>query len=223
MHPSAIVNTCVECALDIIAVTDHNASENVRYVQNAAKSTGVVVIPGMELCTREEVHIIALFERLGELESLQETVYENLDGLNDERAFGMQPIVNEKGEVEGFNEHLLIGATGLSLERSVAIIHSLGGLAIASHIDRPAFGIIGQLGFVPDHIPLDALEISARLGVRDARRLHPELSEYTMITSSDAHSIDQIGKACTRMFLDAPTFAEIRLALHRKEGRYCLE
>ncbi len=223
MHPRSIVTACIDSGLDVIAVTDHNASENVRFVQNAARGTGLVVLPGMELCTREEVHILAIFERIEDLERLQETVYANLPGRNDERAFGIQAIVNENGEVEGFNDHLLIGATGMPLTGAVDLIHSLGGLAVASHIDRPAFGIIGQLGFVPPDAGLDALEVSPRMSVRQARQLHPELSSFTIVTSSDAHTPDDIGRGCTRMFLESPSFPEIALALSRREGRYCLE
>lgn len=223
MHPAAIVSACRDAGLDMIAVTDHNASENVRYVQEAARKTGLVVIPGMELCTREEVHILALFERLDQLEALQDIVYEHLSGVNDERVFGVQAVVNEHGEVEGFNEHLLIAATELSLEDAVRHIHGLDGLAVPSHIDRTAFGVIGQLGFVPNDVPFDALEVSCRMGVKQARREYPELAGYTMITSSDAHELVDIGRACTRFFIDSPTFPEIRLAFKKSLGRYCLE
>lgn len=223
MHPSSIVRECLAQGLDIIAICDHNSSENVRYVQNAARDTGLVVLSGMELCTQEEVHIVVLFERVEDLESLQETVYVNLSGLNDEDAFGIQAIVNEEGEVEGFNEHLLIGATGLSLNRAVDLVHSLGGLAIASHIDRQAFGLLGQLGFVPPDVPFDALEVSAGLGIARARQRYPELKKYQFITSSDAHFISDIGRASTRMYMEAPSFAEVRLALAHKSGRYVME
>ncbi len=223
MHPASIVRESIAQGLDVIAVCDHNASENVPYVQRAAAGTGLVIIPGMELCTQEEVHLVAIFERLEELEALQGTVYGNLAGVNDEDAFGIQAIVNEAGEVEGFNEHLLIGATGISLNRAVDLIHSLGGLAVASHIDRPAFGLIGQLGFVPPDVPFDALEVSAGLGIPQARQRYPELKDYQFITSSDAHFIGDIGRASIRMFLESPTFAEIGLALARRMGRYVME
>jgi PHP family Zn ribbon phosphoesterase len=223
MHPASVVNECIAHGLDIIAICDHNSSENVQYVLKAALGTDLVVIPGMELATREEVHIVALFEHLHELYSLQEAVYANLSGKNDEDAFGIQAIVNEAGEVEGFNERLLIGASDISLNEAVDLIHSLRGLAIASHIDRTAFGIIGQLGFVPPDVPFDALEVSANLGIREARQRYPELKGYQFITSSDAHYVADIGKACTRMFLESPALPEIKLAFSRQMGRYVLE
>ncbi len=223
MHPTSIVKECIAQRLDIIAICDHNSSENVQYVLNAALHTDLVVIPGMELSTREEVHIVALFENLQQLGGLQEVVYANLSGTNDEDAFGIQAVVNEAGEVEGFNEHLLIGATDIPINDAVDLIHSLGGLAIASHIDRTSFGLLGQLGFVPPGVPFDALEISANLGIQKARERYPELRGYQFVTSSDAHYVRDIGKASIRMFMESPAFSEIRLALSKSSGRYVME
>jgi 3',5'-nucleoside bisphosphate phosphatase len=223
MHPSAIVRKAIEKKIDVIAICDHNASENAGYVINAAKGTTLVVLPGMEVTSMEEVHIIALFETLEALQSFQKVIYENLSGENDEDVFGVQAIVNELGEVEGFNPRLLIGATGLSLNRLVDAVHAKGGLAVASHIDREIFGLLGQLGFVPPDALFDALEISARTGIKKARELYPELSGYSFITSSDAHFISDIGSSPTGFFLEAPTLAEIRLALKAKAGRRVLE
>ncbi len=223
MHPAAIVQEAIEQHLDIIAICDHNTSENVRYVAKAAQGTGLRVIGGMEVASREEVHIIALFEHLDALYRLQDYVYDHLDGLNDADAFGMQVIVNEVGEVEGFNERLLIGATNIPMEKVVETVHELDGRAIAAHIDRPSFSVISQLGFVPEHVPFDALEISARLGIADARRNFPELNRYPFITSSDAHFIKDISAASTKMCLEEASLSEIRMALKKENGRYILE
>jgi len=224
MHPSAIVHEAVAQQIDIIAICDHNTSENVGYVAKAAQGTGLTVIGGMEVTSREEVHIIALFEDLEALSRLEEYVFAHLDGLNDENAFGMQVIVNEIGEVEGFNERLLIGATSIPLEDVVGKVHELQGLAIAAHIDRPSFSVISQLGFVPDHVPFDALEISARLDVAQARIRFPELSRYPFITSSDAHFIEDLSSAATtKMCLEEASFAEIAMALRKENGRYVQE
>ena len=223
MHPRALVDEAVSLGLDVIAVCDHNSSENVQYVLKAARGTSLCVIGGMEVTTREEVHVLALFGEPYSLSQLQDYVYDRLHGLNDEKAFGLQPVVNEKGEVEGFNERLLIGATTISLEDLVQRIHEYGGLAVAAHIDRTSFGVIGQLGFVPPHVPFDALEVSSRLGIKGGRRKFPELSAYPFITSSDAHFIGDIGAKCTRMALMEPSFPEVAMALRKQQGRYILE
>ncbi len=223
MHPSAVVDEAISRGLDIIAISDHNSSENVSYVMNAAQGRPLTIIPGMEVTTREEVHVLSLFGSLATLLQFQEYVYANLDGQNNEDVFGVQAIVNEQGEVEGFNEHMLIGATKISIEDLVERVHGYDGLVIPAHIDRPSFSIIGQLGFVPPDVPFDALEISYRLGIPKGRQRFPELSRYPFVTSSDAHFIRDIAQACTTMLLEEPTLQEIRKALRKEDGRYIEE
>ena len=136
MYPRAVVAMSLARRLDIIAICDHNTSENVPYVIRAAKGTGLTVFPGMEIMSSEEVHVLALFDKQENLVMLQDLVYRNLPGKNDEERFGCQAIVNEHDEVEGLSERLLIGATVLPLQRIVSEIQGLGGLAVAAHIDR---------------------------------------------------------------------------------------
>jgi PHP family Zn ribbon phosphoesterase len=105
----------------------------------------------------------------------------------------------------------------------IGIIHSFGGLAIASHIDRESFSVISQLGFVDNDSGLDALEISRALGVRQARKRYPDLSHYPFIASSDAHCLSDIGSAATTMRLAEGTFEEVKLAIAYSEGRCVIE
>jgi PHP family Zn ribbon phosphoesterase len=151
---------------------------------------------------------------------MQEIVYQNLQpGKNDEDVFGMQVVVNEIDEVLQFNERLLIGATDLSVNRIVELIHGYGGLAVASHIDREGFGIIGQLGFIPAEVDFDALEISRRItGAEAAARFGP-YRHIPWISSSDAHRIEDVGKRTTRFSMHHSTFEELALALRGVEGR----
>jgi len=220
MYPRAIIKKCLKERLNVVGICDHNASENVEYVMEAARGASIVVLPGMEITTKEEVHIIALFDTVDNLLSIQKFVYKSLSGMNREEIFGCQPIVNEKNEIEGFNEHLLIGATGHSLNETVEEIHRCHGVAIAAHIDRESFGIIGQLGFIPGDIHFDALEVSFRTGTKKIREQHPELTRYAVIESSDAHFINDIGKGKTRFHMECPTIFELKLALEGREGRF---
>ena len=219
MCPSALVGRAVAEKLDVIAVCDHNASENVPHVIRAARGRELVVLPGMEITSREEVHLLALFDRMDCLQRLQDIVYSHLSGINDESRFGCQAIVNELDEVEGFNERLLIGATELALADLVRHIHDFGGLTVASHIDRESFSVISNLGFVDPEIPFDALEISERTGLARARRKYPELASYPFLASSDAHRIEEIGSSFTEIFLDQPSVHELKMAFSGQGGR----
>ncbi|MBI4655062.1 MAG: PHP domain-containing protein [Nitrospirae bacterium] len=220
MTPSAIVRTASEKGLDIIAITDHNSAENVIAAKKAAEGTGLTVLHGMEITSAEEAHILALFDDSESAIRLQEIVYQKLmPGENDTRRFGDQIVVNEKDEVLGFNNRLLISATTLDAYSIVSIIHSFGGLAIASHVDRDAFGVISQLGFIPEDLKFDALEMSPRMDRKTAEHLFKEYNSFAWVSSSDAHYSKDIGRRDTSFFMKEPSLAEIALALKNIDGR----
>ncbi len=220
MTPRDIVEKAASMGINIIAVCDHNSAENVAVTHGLAGAKGITVIPGMEICSSEEVHILGLFGRLEDAFKMQETVYEHLQrGENDEETFGMQVVVNGVNEVLGFNKRLLIGATDLSVNAVVDFIHSFGGLAVASHIDREGFGIVGQLGFIPAELQFDALEISRGTEPERARERFAAYRHFPWISSSDAHRLEDIGKRTTSLFLRHSTFDELCLALKGVDGR----
>ncbi|MBN1441768.1 MAG: histidinol phosphatase, partial [Planctomycetes bacterium] len=193
MAPAAIARMARVRGLDIIGICDHNSAENVAAAVRAGRKEEVFVVPGIEITSREEVHILGLFHTEADALDVQALVYESLAGENDEIAFGTQLVVDEWDRMAGTSNRLLIGATELTLEDVVGAIHRHGGLAIASHIDRQGFGIIGQLGFVPPELELDALEVSPRSPFK-------EWESYRVITSSDAHVLEDIGRSRTSFF-----------------------
>ena len=219
MSPKKIVAKSIDKQLDIIAICDHNSAENVQAAIRLGEKLGLCVLPGMEICSREEVHILGLFRAVEQARAMQEFVYAHLPGENKVEVFGHQVIANEKDEVCGEVSRLLIGASRLSLQDIVVKIHKLGGLGIASHVDRPSFGIIGQLGFIPPDLALDGLEVSYRIPLNEVREKVPGTMSFPCISSSDAHFLDDIGKVITVFTLAAPTFEEIHLALKGKDGR----
>lgn len=217
MLPDRIVQQARLKSLDIIGICDHNSTENVLAVKAAGKKAGLLVLGGMEISSQEEVHIMGFFSDDQSLRLMQEVVYKNLPGENKETVFGEQLVADEHGKIIGTNSRLLIGSVNLGLERVVALIKSLGGIAIASHINRQAFGIIGQMGFIPPGLGLDALEVTAEYSLS-------EIAEYEkynlpLVKFSDAHFLQDIGSASTVFSLKALEFSEINLALGSVEGR----
>lgn len=215
MSPRNIVREAKRKGLQVIGICDHNSAENVPAVEKTAVREGIIVIGGMEVTSKEEVHILALFGSEERLFAFQEIVHQNLHGTNDEKLYGEQVIVNEEEEVIGFSNKLLIGATDITIEKLVDLIHEHDGLAIAAHVDREGFGIIGQLGFIPEELPLDALELadpSRRDSISPRARL-------PFITSSDAHKLEDVGKRSTTFLMNAANTAEIRRCLAGVEGR----
>lgn len=217
MSPLRIAEQAKLKEIDILGICDHNSAENAPALIKAAHKFRINVLPGMEVTSQEEVHILALFDTAESAFKLQEIVYDHLPGENDEKAFGMQVVVDEKDEVLGFNKKLLIGASTLSVEKVVQTIHSLRGLAIASHIDREGFSLISQLGFIPENLKLDALEISPQTSWEEAMtRFQPS---EPLFSSSDAHFLEEIGRGVTCFYIEKGNTEEIRKALQNEEGR----
>jgi PHP family Zn ribbon phosphoesterase len=214
MTPKNIVDESEKHGLNIIGICDHNSCENVISVKKCAENIDLDIIGGIEITSKEEVHVLALFDNEKSLHSMQQIIYDNLIETDDEKIYGDQVIVNEEDEVLGFNKKLLIGAVDLSIESIVNSIHELGGIAIASHVDRERFSLISQLGFIPEGLVLDALEVSNKSQIQ-------KFSDRSLpiVTFSDAHSLKDIGRNYTSFSMENSTFDEITKSLRGEEGR----
>lgn len=219
MIPPLIVREALELGIEVIAITDHNATENILAVQKAAKGTGLFVLPGIELQTREEVHSLCLFDTLEQTAAFQSFVDRHLPSIqNEPDFFGEQYVVDETGDFIRNEDRMLLISTDISLQEAWKQVLNLGGLLIPAHVNRKAFGLLEVLGFVPDDIEIEALEISRHLTLQKAPVLFPQIRGYPLIQNGDVHSLD--GFLGNSYFtLASPSIEEIRLAIHHDAGR----
>jgi predicted metal-dependent phosphoesterase TrpH len=221
MTPRNIIRHAVAAGVDIVAITDHNAGDNVAAALRAAAETGITVLPGMEVQTREEVHLLTLFEKMRNFVQWCDFIKAHRSPLkNDERKFGAQFVVDEADELVRVEEAMLLASTDLSVQEAAERAAELGGLAIAAHVDRPAFSLLSQLGFIPPDVSLKAVEVSRRLDWQTAGQKIPAIGKLPVIMSSDAHTIDDFVSGPKTMFLvESPTLAEMQQALEASNGR----
>lgn len=219
MIPPFIVQEAIEKGISLIAITDHNASANVGAVQKAASGTGLTVLPGMELQTREEVHLLCLFDTLEQIAAWQSFVDARLPEIeNNADFFGEQFVVDETGEFVRRETRLLLASANISFGEAVEGVSRIGGIAIPAHVDRKTYSLIANLGFVPPDVSLAALEISRNLSPSEAIRRFPQLRDFPLIQSGDAHRLQEILGA-NEFMLALPTVGEIVLALRGQDGR----
>jgi hypothetical protein len=219
MIPPLIVRKAIELGLNLIAITDHNAGDNVAAVIEAARREDLTVLPGMELQTEEEVHCLCLFDTLDQLDELQSLVDRSLPPIkNNAEFFGEQFVVDSTGDFIRRKEQLLITSARLSIEEACQAVQDLGGLFIPAHVNRQAFGLIYHLGFVPTDLVLPALEISRHITPVQARQDYPQLKDYPLIQSGDVHFLDDF-LGINRFLLEEPTIAELRMAFSSANGR----
>ena len=175
MIPPLIVRQALASGLGLIAITDHNAAANCAAVIQAAEGSGLQVLPGMEVQTAEDVHLLCLFDSVEQALTWQGIVFDHLpDRLNPEEVLGPQYVVDADGGYIRTEERLLLASTDLALEEAIRRVKALGGLPIPAHIDRPSFSLLANLGFVPPGLPVPALEIfhhsdPRRFGSRSSR------------------------------------------------------
>jgi predicted metal-dependent phosphoesterase TrpH len=197
--PKRIVERSYQKVLSMIFITDHNSLENAEAAIKCSKNfEELMVYPGMEITSREEVHTLALFENLEDAYNSQKYIYNYLPDADNEQEYKEQIIANESDEVEGFLKKSLFNAVDISIGEVVSLIHDNNGLAIAAHIDRESFSVIGQLGFIPEDLKYDALEVSHNTSLNKAKNVYNEYaSSYKFVTGSDSHSIESIGSNYT--------------------------
>jgi hypothetical protein len=219
MIPPLIVARARELALGVIAVTDHNSAENAAAVIEAAQGLDLKVLPGMEVQTREEVHLLCLFDTVEQALDWQECVYAHLPPLkNREEYFGAQFVVDSTGDYVRSNDRLLLTSTSLSVEEAARGVEQRKGLCIPAHVDRPSFSLLANLGFVPQDVQWSAMEVSRQADVEQLQRKHPSLGGYAFVSSGDAHRLDELSDR-TVLTIAQPSVAEIGMALRQQGGR----
>ena len=188
MTPADICGMAKLKGLDMIAVTDHNATANLPYVQAAADFYGLLLIPGIEITTREEVHMLGYFPDVETALEFGEFLKGHMPkGRNRPDFFGHQWVMNEDGEVLREEETLLIGASDLPLKAAAQEVRSRGGVPVPAHINRGSNGLLINLGFFPPDIEFSAVEVWRALPCDPAVQ-----AGRVVLHSSDAHYLGDI-------------------------------
>ncbi len=195
MTPGNIIKEAIRLGLDCIAITDHNTAGNVEVAMKLARESGLEVIPGMEMETKEEVHLLCFFPVLESLMEWEKVVEAGLPRQkNNEEVLGFQILTDCNDQYVAKEERMLATATQLSFAEALDNVTRLGGTVIPSHVDRPVNSIIGQLGFIPPDSGISTVEISRNAELSSLVSNHPYLKEFFLITGSDSHYLHDIGR-----------------------------
>lgn len=187
MTPNNIINMSALKGLDVIAITDHNSAKNVRACVECGRKSGIIVLPGMEVETAEEVHITALFDNADAAEALDRFVSKKLpDVKNRTDIFGNQYVLDADDNKISEVENLLSTATYLDVNTTVKIIRELNGVAIPAHVDKCSYSMISNLGFIPSELAFSTIEVKMPTRLEELSKAH-DLSSYKIIHNSDAH------------------------------------
>ena len=214
MTPPNIANMAYVKGLDLIAVTDHNSAKNARAVMNAARDLPLTVIPGAELTTAEEIHVVCLLPDADSAEAFDRELETHMPQIpNQPDYFGDQLLMDENENVTGTFPWLLPNALDLSIDAVPALCEKFGGVCFPAHIDRPANGILAVFGLLPDTPVFPTLE------VHDPEKFFADpaneayRAEHRVLTSSDAHRLGDMAEAAHFLELPENSFAALRAAI----------
>ena len=195
MTPNNIVNMALIKGLDVIAITDHNSAKNIEAVMQVGQRAGLLVVPGMELCTAEEIHLVCLFATAEATLSFQDYVYNNMNPIdNREDIFGPQILMDSYDNEIGRETKLLSAACNLDVQTAIESVRELGGAVIPAHVNRQSYSMLNTLGAIPNEYGFEYLECSENCNLELFLQEHKELKGYKFIKSSDAHFLSHISE-----------------------------
>lgn len=193
MTPNNIVNMSVLNGLEVIAITDHNSCKNCKALVEAGKKANLLVIPGMEICTNEDIHVICLFETVTDAENFSTYVYSNMPLIpHRPDIFGEQIIMNSNDIEISRESYLLLNATNISVNDILSTTNKYNGTAFPAHIDRSSYSVISSLGDIPPEAGFNTIEISTKGNIEKMKLLHPIIKDKLILINSDSHYLESL-------------------------------
>lgn len=193
MTPNNIVNMSVLNGLNVIAITDHNSCKNCKALVEAGKKANLLVIPGMEICTNEDIHVICLFETVTDAENFSTYVYSNMPLIpHRPDIFGEQIIMNSNDIEISRESYLLLNATNISVNDILSTTNKYNGTAFPAHIDRSSYSVISSLGDIPPEAGFNTIEISTKGNIEKMKSLHPIIKNKLILINSDSHYLENL-------------------------------
>ena len=200
--PNNLAGMAALNGIQVMALTDHNTCRNCPAFFAAAKRYGVVPVPGMELTTAEDIHVVCLFENLEDALSFSDEVDSRRILIpNRKDIFGDQFIYDENDEVIGEEAHLLSNATTISLDEAPEIVKKYGGVCYPAHIDRESNGVIAILGTFPESPYFTAAELHFAKNLTAYPEEFPILKGKRLVVSSDAHYLGDLREENERLLI----------------------
>ncbi len=200
MTPNNIVNMAVIKGLKLISVTDHNTMLNVAPTIEVAQNHDVLVIPGIEVTTKEDIHVLCYFPNLHDGMKFQDFIYSGIpDTQNVEEIFGKQTLLDRNDRVTGYINKLLLNSTKYTIEETYELTRIHNGAMVPAHIDKSSYSIVSSLGFIPDTLKVHSVEVYDEKKLKDLSKFI-DMNRYKIISNSDAHYLVDIKEAIS--FLD---------------------
>jgi PHP family Zn ribbon phosphoesterase len=192
LSPRVLADLAALKGVNVLALTDHNSSLNCPAFAKVCPPRSILPLFGLEATTQEEIHILCIFTNLQASLDFSEYAYTLLMPFpNDPAKTGDQVYVDEDDNIEGEAEYYLVNPLDISVDSIGEKVLEYGGIVIPAHVERPAFSMISQLGVIVPG-PWEALELTRLPPMVNGQPL--DTLGYPLITSSDAHYPEHVGR-----------------------------
>lgn len=193
MTPYNFVNMSKLVGLDVVALTDHNTCLNCPAAIKAGEAAGILVVPGMELCTSEEVHVVCLFEDLQNALDFSAYVRTTMPPVkNRENIFGEQLIMDETDNILGKEELLLTTASSIGIYQVPGLMEQYGGVSFPAHINRSSYSVVSNLGEITAEMGFTCAELTPDADLKAYEERFPDLKNMKIFYNCDAHYLENI-------------------------------
>lgn len=200
MTPHNIARMAQLKGLQLISVTDHNSLKQQHVMADVAQQYGLRYVYGVEIQSQEEVHILGYFPTRKAVDAMQRWINDHqIKVKNRPSYFGDQVLYNTHDEVIDEEPVALIFSLNASLESCIKAIHHKGGKAILAHLYGRKYGLIQQLGFIPEGLPIDGVELCDPREVPFFKNEYPQYAQLPILCNSDAHQLGDIHEARFRL------------------------
>ena len=214
MTPANIAGMAAVLGLDVIALTDHNSCRNCAPFLKMADAYGLLALPGMELTTAEDVHVVCLFPNLYSAMDFDTYVYERMFKIqNKEHVFGAQILYGDDDQIIGHEPNLLISNASINFDEVFDLTEERGGIMIPAHIEKTSNSLISNLGFVPPDSRFLCAELKDLSKLAELKSFNPYLNQCNIITNSDAHALDQMNEPVHFLDVEGRSVSNVLRAL----------
>lgn len=190
-----IINMAIIKGLECIAVCDHNSTKQQGTMHQCAQKAPIKVIYGVEIQSEEEVHILAYFKEVEACLLFQNWISAHqLPLFNDVQYFGNQWILNELDQPVEQEKQMLLASLTADLKQTVDAVHQYGGKAVLAHVLDRVNSVTTQLGFIPENLNFDGLEIKSMEQKERILKMHPWIKKTHWFINSDAHQLIDISE-----------------------------
>lgn len=194
MTPHNIVNMAKLCGLECISVCDHNTIKQQAIMAKVADELGLKYVYGIEVQSIEEVHVCCYFENENDCLEFGCWIDHHLSLIKNElQYFGNQWICNENDEFIKQEPKMLLQSVSKSLEEICGYCHMHHGIMSLAHVCDKTNSIMTQLGFIPQNLKFDCIEIKSEKQKEMILQIHPWIQNVFWLKNSDAHYLQDIG------------------------------